>query len=180
MLRKILAALGLALVALLLTLNFTTNHSYVTTPSMYPTIPPGSEVLIDRAANYQVGDVVEFRGNGLLWVHRVVKIKANGDLITKGDNPQNAPDVFVPAITRADILGRVIAAPKWLGFPALLLHHPVYGMGWLRAELGFWGKLLVVVSTAILVYLATRRIRVEAADNAPRHHRPSPIPMNSR
>ncbi len=127
-----------------------TNHSYVTTPSMYPTIPPGSEIFVRSAQDYRVGDVIEFKANGLVWAHRLVEIKPDGTYVTKGDNPQNAPDVFVPALTRKDVVGKVVLAPRWLGFPELILHHPGYGLSWMRAELGVPGKLIVVALVALV------------------------------
>lgn len=146
----------------------TTNHGYVTTPSMYPTIPPGSMVFIHKQRTYHVGEVIEFRGNGLDYVHRIIKISPNGDITTKGDNPENVPDVFVPATTVADVIGAVYAAPRWIGFPELIVHHPSYGIAWLRAELGWRGELAVVIALGVvtfLVYGGASRRRAPA----PRH-----------
>ena len=150
MVRKVLAGLGLVIVALLATCYITSNHSYVTTPSMYPTIPPGSEIFVSHEQHVHVGEVIEFRANHLVWAHRLIKIKPNGDLVTKGDNPQNSPDVFVPAVTEADVIGVVTHAPRWVGFPELIAHHPEYGLQWLRAELGLSGKLGLVAAVGLL------------------------------
>jgi signal peptidase I len=133
-----------------------TNHVYVTTPSMYPTIPPGSLVFIQKKPRYQVGDVIEFHGNGLIFMHRIIKIGKTGDITTKGDNPQNAPDVFATPITAADVIGKVAHSWKWAGFPELILHHPGYGLEWLRAELGLRGKLALLMVCAILAIAADR------------------------
>ena len=153
MIRKIGTGVLLAVALACGVLAFTTNHSYVTTPSMYPTIPPGSEIFVSPAKDYHVGDVIEFRANGLVWAHRLVRINPDGSYVTKGDNPENAPDVFVPALTRKDVIGVVTHAPRWVGFPELIAHHPGYGLSWLRAELGLPGKILLVVAVAALCLL---------------------------
>ena len=171
MIRKIGTGVLLVVALACGVLAFTTNHSYVTTPSMYPTIPPGSEIFVSPAKAYHVGDVIEFRANGLVWAHRLVHINADGSLVTKGDNPENATDVFVPALTRKDltgttghlrfgyryvgkdVIGVVTHAPRWVGFPELIAHHPGYGLSWLRAELGLPGKLLLVVAVGALCLL---------------------------
>jgi signal peptidase I len=131
---------------------FFTNHVFVTTPSMYPTIPPGSLVFIHKQPTYHIGDVIECRGNGLKFMHRIIKIGANGDITTKGDNPQNAPDYFNPPTTTSDVIGKSVLSLKWAGFPELIAHHPGYGLSWLRAELGLRGRLLVLLICAIFFF----------------------------
>lgn len=163
MLRKSIATLcAICGIGGIFVLAFLTNHSYVTTPSMYPTIPPGSEIFVRPQSDYHVGQVIEFHANGLTWAHRLVAIKPNGAYVTKGDNPENAPDVFVPALTRKDVVGAVVSAPRWLGFPELIVHHPSYGLAWLRAELGLPGKLLLIgiaLGVSLLSGSARRRKR---------------------
>ncbi len=157
MIRKALAILAVAIVAALSALTFFTNHSYVTTPSMYPTIPPGSEIFVARQTHYRVGQVIEFKANGLTWAHRLIAVKSNGDMVTKGDNPLNSPDVFLPPVTARSVVGAVEFAPRWVGFPELILHHPGYGLAWLRAELGWTGRIAVVAAVAALAFLSTSR-----------------------
>lgn len=157
MIRKLLAAFAVVLIAAVAGVALFTNHSYVTTPSMYPTIPPGSEIFVRHQSHYRVGQVIEFKANGLTWAHRLIAIKANGDFVTKGDNPLNSPDVFVPAVTQKDVVGAVVLAPRWLGFPELIAHHPGYGLAWLRAELGVPGRLLAVVAIAGLSLIYSYR-----------------------
>lgn len=135
-LKRCLLGLGLAVAGALAWIALSANYGLVTTPSMYPTIPPGSMVFIHRERTYHVGQVIEFWGNGLKYVHRIIKIAPNGDITTKGDNPANVPDVFVPATTRKDIIGAVYFSAQWIGFPELIARHPGYGLAWLRAELG--------------------------------------------
>ena len=159
----IISAFAVAVVAGL-SLLLTTNHAYITTPSMYPTIPPGSMVFIESQPTYSVGEVIEFRANGILWIHRFVGIRPNGTYITKGDNPQSTPDVFVPELTASDVVGRVTTSVPYLGFPELFVHSPRYALQWFQAELGIRGRLalLVVAVGFALVLLARKRKTPEA------------------
>ncbi len=154
--RKILivasSIVAVALTAAMLFVTLFTNHVFVTTPSMYPTVPPGSLVFIQKEPRYHVGDVIEFHGNGLVFMHRIVKISPAGYITTKGDNPENVPDVFDPGVTSADVIGRAVYSVKWAGFPELILRHPVYGLSWLRAELGLRGRLFVLLLSAIVAF----------------------------
>ncbi len=129
-----------------------TNHVYVTTPSMYPTLPPGSIAIIDKQLTYKVGDVIEFRGNGLVFLHRIIRISPSGHITTKGDNPENAPDFFDPPTTKADIVGKEVLGLPWLGFPELFVHHPEYALAWLRGELGMKGRVEVTMVCALFFF----------------------------
>ena len=151
--RKVLTALTLVVIGAALAVAFGTNHSYVSTTSMTPTIPPGSMIFVAKQDSYHVGDVIEFRNNGIVWAHRVIAVKPDGEFVTKGDNPHNSPDIFIQPTTSADVIGKVVAAPRWLGFPELIAHHPSYGLAWLRYELGLWGRLLMVGVVAIMSFL---------------------------
>jgi signal peptidase I len=146
----VLIAGGAALLSL-------TNHSYVYTPSMYPTIPPGSMIFVEHKSSYHVGEVIEFHANGLVWAHRLIAIKPNGDLVTKGDNPASRPDVFDPPLRMNDIIGKVVYAPKFLGFPQLFVHHPAYAWRWFVFELGIIGKVIIGLAVGLLVWFAFTR-----------------------
>lgn len=143
----------------------TTNHSYVYTPSMYPTIPPGSMIFVEHEPAYHVGEVIEFRANGLVWAHRLIAIKANGDLVTKGDNPSSRPDVFSPPLRMNNVIGKVVYAPRFLGFPQLFVNHPRYALGWFVAEIGLPGKIALVSFVAGLsgfyLWWISRRDRID-------------------
>jgi len=134
-----------------------TNHSYVYTPSMYPTIPPGSMIFVEHEPTYHVGEVIEFHANGLVWAHRLIAIKPNGDLVTKGDNPASRPDVFFPPPRMNDVIGKVVYAPKFLGFPQLFVHHPAYAWQWFIFELGVIGKVILGLAVGVLVWFAFAR-----------------------
>ena len=168
MIRKLLAWSGLALVGLGLAISLLTDHSYVTTPSMWPTIPPGSEIFVTHTSNVRVGQVIEFRANGLTRAHRLIEIKHDGTFVTKGDNPQNAPDVFEPPVTRSDVIGVVTHAPRWLGFPQLILNQPGYGLAWLRTELGVPGKSVLSLAAGLVAFTAaSSRSRSGGSDPEP-------------
>jgi signal peptidase I len=175
MMRKVLtsaaAVIGLGLAGLLGGVAFFTTHAYVTTPSMWPAIPPGSMVFVQHESSYHVGDVIDFHGNGLDYTHRIIKISPSGVITTKGDNPENSPDLFMPPTTRADVIGEVVAAPRWLGFPELIAHHPGYGLAWLRTELGLWGKIVLAAAVGAVAWLAIRPRRGERTPAA----RPQPV-----
>ncbi len=155
--KSVIAVVVLLLIAGGALLLSFTNHSYIYTPSMYPTIPPGSMIFVEHKPSYHVGEVIEFRANGLVWAHRLIAIKPNGDLVTKGDNPASKPDIFVPPLRMNDIIGKVVYAPKFLGFPQLFVHHPAYAWKWFVFELGTVGKIIVGLLLGLLVWLGFAR-----------------------
>lgn len=170
MVRKLFGYTALAILALCIGIGLTTHHSYVTTPSMYPTIPPGSMIFINETKDVHVGQVIVFRANGLTWAHRLIQIKPDGTYITKGDNPANAPDVFDPPVTENDVVGVVSHAPRWLGFPELIVHDPGYGLAWLRAELGIGGRaFLCLVAGVVACALAAGKRRPTVKPRRGRH-----------
>lgn len=117
--------------------------------------------FIQREPAYHVGEVIEFRANGLLWIHRFVGIRPDGTYITKGDNPQSTPDVFVPEVRASDVVGRVTMSIPYLGFPELFVHNPRYALQWLQAELGIRGRLaLMAVAAGVGILLITKRRKV--------------------
>lgn len=150
LIRKVLIGLLLALFGGGLIVWFTTSHSYVTTPSMWPNIKPGAEIFYSAAEEYEVGDVIVFPANGLTWAHRLIEINDDGSYVTKGDNPRNSPDVFVPPITADDVIGKVDVSVPFLGFPKLIVKDPGYGLSWLRAELGAAGRIGFVAIVALI------------------------------
>lgn len=166
--------MAVAVIGAVAAVGVLTNHSYVSTPSMYPTIPPGSEIFVSPQHSYHVGQVIEFRANGLTWAHRLIAIKPNGDFVTKGDNPQNSADVFVPPVTQRDVIGAVTHAPRWLGFPELVAHDPSYGLAWMRAELGVAGRIALILIISVFVALVgVRRCEQNRPPaSADRHRRP--------
>jgi signal peptidase I len=138
------------------------------TGSMTPTIPIGSAVVVRRGP-VRVGEVITFRPHGATAVvtHRLVGIYSDGTLMTKGDG-NNAPDA--DDVTRADVVGRVVAAPQHVG-------------AWL--EFAFHSKPGVVFDGLFLVIL-TSLLSISGTDDsgtgeaAKVSHRPSHRAVSAR
>jgi len=92
----------------------------VHTGSMTPTIPTRSLVIV-REHQYHVGEVVSFRVNGEIVTHRLVAINANGTITTKGD-ANRTDDPWHPPV--ANIIGGVVAAPRYLGYWLMYARNP--------------------------------------------------------
>jgi hypothetical protein len=77
--------------------------------SMLPSLAPGDELQIRSCTLTEItsGDVVLFRRDGRLFVHRVVAL-CGGRLLAQGD-ALATPDPEVPAV---DVLGKVFAATR--------------------------------------------------------------------
>lgn len=99
--------------------------SAVLTGSMEPCIEPGDLVIIDKTAHdsLAVGDVIQFKRDGVTVLHRIVGItqseKGQTAFVTKGD-ANNAPDS--QPVSADDVIGRYLFRipkigylPIWLG-----------------------------------------------------------------
>ena len=79
-LRKILKGNGffflLAIAALLLYLRF--DLFYIKTGSMEPALPIGSIVVVDLAAEPEIGDIFAYRAGTMVVIHRI--IAKDGDI----------------------------------------------------------------------------------------------------
>lgn len=95
--------------------------------SMRPTIPIGSAVIVDKSPVH-VGEVITFHrlADGALVTHRLIEIKQDGTLVTKGD-ANNAPDLG--SIPRGNVVGHVVAAPRDVGSVIHMLFHTPLGYG---------------------------------------------------
>lgn len=101
------------------------SYSVVATDSMEPTIMVG-EVIIAKAKPYEdveKGDIIVFFSEEYqeYFVHRVFEIAGNGDLITKGDNP-DAPVDEAP-VTEENYFGNVIRHGAFLHMGDLVLKY---------------------------------------------------------
>ena len=116
--------LGVTSVALvvLATVGLRTQRYYaVQTGSMTPAIPSKSLVVVEPG-RYQVGQPIVFRQHGGIVTHRLVGINADGSLVTKGD-ANRTPDPS--SVSPSDVVGGVIAAPKYLGYWLMYLKSPL-------------------------------------------------------
>lgn len=91
--------------------------------SMEPTLYTGDLVVTRRQAHYQPGDIVAFRVEGGIVIHRVVGGNAEDGFIVQGDN-KAGPDSWRPGPEQ--ILGK-----QWLHVPGggkafMLLREPPY------------------------------------------------------
>lgn len=86
----------------------------IATNSMYPFINVGDIVILEKIEydELKVGDIIEYSMDTYGIVHRIEKIKANGDLITKGDNNQSI-DVF--AVKEKQVSGRYLTKIPYIG-----------------------------------------------------------------
>ena len=101
--------------------------------SMYPNISKGDVVIIDQFKNEErckdvvVGEVLVFKHNNIIIVHRVTDIKErNGRLIfnTKGDN-NNSADVY--DIDQSQVVGVARFKIPLIGTPSVWLSETVNG-----------------------------------------------------
>ena len=94
--------------------------------SMLPVFARGDAVLIEKlnANEYKdikKGDILAFRYNKQIIVHRIVSIKTKGEnyyIKTKGDN-NDSIDVWT--VENKDIYGKVISTVKYIGIPSVEL-----------------------------------------------------------
>lgn len=112
---------------------------YVATGSMEPSVPRGSLVLAVPDGEVSVGDLVVYRLDRYILLHRVVEVGPDGITVTADASPD-----YSEIVARERIVGRVILAVPLLGFlamfPALAVLSALalsIGLGG-RGGLGFW------------------------------------------
>lgn len=98
--------------------------------SMEPTYSVNDVLLIREAENYEIGDVIVFRTDGMRVVHRIVDaddktVQTQGDANNVADEP----------IAREDICGHVIGCASGLGALVLLIRKPVVALCILAAAM---------------------------------------------
>lgn len=103
--------------------------SVIVTGSMEPLIMPGDVALIKKIANndelnkIQIGDVIQFKRDEILIVHRIIDIvEAEGIICykTKGDNNSEEDKELVKA---ENIKGRLYKVVPKLGIPTLIYRN---------------------------------------------------------
>jgi signal peptidase I len=103
------------------------TYVWVSGISMEPTLETGDLVIVRRADDYAVGDVIAFRvppgqpGAGALVIHRIVGGSAETGFVTQGDNKRR-PDSWRP--TPQDILGSSWLVAPGAGFLVSWLREP--------------------------------------------------------
>jgi signal peptidase I len=100
--------------------------------SMEPTLTSGDLAIVHKQGSYSPGDIVAFRAEGAIVIHRIIRGSAEEGYVVQGDNKE-VPDLWRP--TGEDILGRM-----WLRIPAgghvlMFLRQPLV-LGSLAGGLG--------------------------------------------
>ena len=106
----------------------------VHTGSMYPSIPSESAVVV-RENRYRVGGVVSFTEHGEVVSHRLIAIKPDGTIVTKGDANRTVDPGRVPV---SNVIGGVVAAPRHLGYLLTYMKTPEGGISILVTLLCLW------------------------------------------
>ncbi len=115
-----LAALGAVLFAVGNLYTGKYDVYVIHTGSMGNTIPPGSVVIV-RSGEYHVGQVVSFRIANEVVSHRLLAIRSDGTITTKGDANPSADPEHPP---KSNIIGGVAYAPRYLGYVLVFLRQP--------------------------------------------------------
>lgn len=126
------------------TLVFVAPMLAVASGSMEPTLPTGSRIIIHQQDDYRPGDIITFTRDGELVTHRLIEIREDGEMITKGDANLTA-DVWSEPLNENHVLGKVIYMTP-------------------LTTLGFWSSPLGVAIIACLV-IATVALRWRFDDN---------------
>ena len=89
--------------------------------SMQGSLNKGDIVIIDKKErNFKKGDIIAFKEDGKLVVHRVIKVydETNKMYQTKGD-ANNKRDAQI--VTKKSSFGKVVFRVRWLGWPTIAL-----------------------------------------------------------
>src|SRR4051812_24108982 len=119
LMRLLTAALAMGLIgAIALVLTSPYRLYVVRTGSMTPTIPVASAVLVNPHQAPRPNNVITFQDKGKVTTHRLIRIKRDGMLVTKGD-ANRTPDPW--KLTRANLIGTVTYHLPMLGFLLVFL-----------------------------------------------------------
>jgi signal peptidase len=82
-----------------------TSFIVVNGASMQPALQDGDLTVLHRSSGYEPGEVVAFRANGGIAIHRIQSVEPDGSYVLKGDNKERV-DPWLPR--DENILGRVV------------------------------------------------------------------------
>jgi len=133
------------------TLGGTTGYIVVTGSSMQPTLNPGDLAIVRSQSNYTAGDIIAFRVEQGVVIHRIVAGNALKGFVTKGDNKKYA-DVWLP--TPTSVIGKM-----WFDLPTLGIV-----LVWLRQP---FHLALASAAVAFLVVLSWPKRRPSVMTRAP-------------
>jgi signal peptidase len=103
-----------------LSLGGPASYVIVSGKSMLPTLHAGDLVLTEHHSGYEPGDLVAYRLNGRLVIHRIVGGNGADGYLMRGDN-NHAVDPWHP--TDADIVGASRVVVPGGGMPLAHLRH---------------------------------------------------------
>jgi signal peptidase len=96
------------------------THDLVPTLATIPNIRDAKSAVVVREGDYRIGQVISYRTSDGIVTHRLIG-EAGGKLRTKGDaNRTTDPST----ITRAQVIGGVVAAPPMLGYWIVYFRNP--------------------------------------------------------
>lgn len=115
---------------------FGTSWLIVTTGSMSGTIEDGDMIIVKKADEFKIGDIITFLppGDTVPTTHRIIRIK-DGKYYTKGD-ANNAEDTH--PIEKGDIVGKVTGTVPHVGL----------FFRWLKDEFG-WVYMVAIVGVVV-------------------------------
>ena len=99
---------------------FKIGISVVLTGSMEPTIKAGEVIIIHEQDEYEIGDILTYRENGILVTHRIID-KTQTTYTTRGD-ANNTND---PAISKKAAVGKTIFHIPYIGTFILFIQTPI-------------------------------------------------------
>ena len=131
------------------------SYLFVSGVSMQPTLESGDLVVLQRADDYAIGDVVAFEvpdgpGAGALVIHRIIGGSGEDGFVMQGDN-KPAPDEWEPT-------DELVAGRMWLHLPAA-----GNAVAWLRQPAVFASVLAGLVVFLIVLGGGDRPNRREVA-----------------
>jgi signal peptidase I len=88
------------------------SYVIVNGSSMEPTLRHGDLAVLHRRDGYAPGDIVAFRAEGGVAIHRVQSVLDDGNYVTKGDN-KDATDPWLPS--NKNVLGEMVLRVPYAG-----------------------------------------------------------------
>lgn len=93
----------------------------IETPSMTPNIKVGDAVVIDKKTNrdkLKEKDIIAYKNDdGVIVVHRIININADGTFITKGDYNNTSDPLYV---NKKQVVGKVMFKIPFIAYPAII------------------------------------------------------------
>lgn len=130
----LIRSLNACIILLLIIMVYLTSNMFrftslaIGSGSMTGTINKGDIVIIDkRDKNVKRGDIIAFKEQGKIIVHRLINIKSNHKIKfyqTKGDANKSKDNWLV---SKENIVGKVKLRIRWIGWPTVALSELLQG-----------------------------------------------------